>query len=84
MPNTTDLNENDAEKLARLLELELIQKRTVWKQAGTRYRTIRTFCFLFLFILIVAGAFGFYFIFARVNEERTNQRNSSTPVSSQP
>jgi len=37
-PGTTNSNENDAEKLARLLELELTQKRTVWKQTAAHYR----------------------------------------------
>ena len=44
-PATTNTNENNAEKLARLLELELMQKRTVWKQAAAHYRTIRLFGF---------------------------------------
>jgi hypothetical protein len=79
-PATTNSNENDAEKLARLLELELLQKRTAWKHAAAHYRTIRLFGFLFLFILIVAGAAGFFFVFSRVNEERTNQRAVETPA----
>jgi hypothetical protein len=79
-PSTTNSNENDAEKLARPLELELMQKRTVWKQAAAHYRTIRLFGFLFLFILIVACAGGIFFVFSRVNEERTNQRSVETPA----
>ncbi len=79
-PATTNSNENHAEKLARLLELELMQKRTGWKQAAAHYRTIRLFGFLFLFILIVACAGGFFFVFSRVNEERTNQRAVETPA----
>ncbi len=62
-PSTTDSNENDAEKLARLLEAEMIQKRTAWKQAAAHYRTIRLFGFLFLFILVAACAGGFFFVF---------------------
>jgi len=46
-PATTNSNENDAEKLARLLELELMQKRIAWKQAAAHYRTIRMFGFFF-------------------------------------
>jgi len=33
-PAGPKLNEIDADKLSRLLELELIQKRATWKQAG--------------------------------------------------
>ncbi len=84
-PSTTDSNENNAEKLARLLEPEMIQKRTAWKQAAAHYRTIRLFGFLFLFILIAACAVGFFLsLFARVNEERTNQRAATTPAASGP
>ena len=83
-PGTTNSNENDAEKLARPLELELMQKRTVWKQAAAHYRTIRLFGFLFLFILIIACAGGFLFVFSRVNPERTSQRAASTPTLAKP
>jgi hypothetical protein len=71
-------NEIDADKLSRLLELELIQKRATWKQAGERYRSIRTAGFVFLFVLIVGCVIGGYFAFIRVNEQRANQPASST------
>jgi len=71
-------NEIDADKLSRLLELELIQKRATWKQAGDRYRSIRTAGFVFLFVLIVGCVIGGYFAFIRVNEQRANQPASST------
>jgi len=74
---TTNSNENDAEKLARLLELELTQKRAAWKQAAAHYRTVRLLGFLCLFILILACAGGFLFVFSRVNEERTSQRDTA-------
>jgi len=83
-PSTTDSNENNAEKLARLLEPEMIQKRTAWKQAAAHYRTIRLFGFLFLFILIAACAGGIFLVFSRVNEERTNQPSAVTPDASGP
>jgi len=71
-------NEIDADKLSRLLELELIQKRATWKQAGERYRSIRTAGFVFLFVLIAGCVIGGYFAFIRVNEQRANQPASST------
>jgi len=52
-------NEIDADNLSRLLELELIQKRATWKQAGERYRSICTAGFVFLFVLIVGCLIGF-------------------------
>ena len=70
-------NEIDPDNLSRLLELELIQKRAMWKQAGERYRYIRTAGFVFLFVLIVACLIGGYFAFMRVNEQRINQPTTS-------
>ncbi len=72
-------NEIDADNLSRLLELELIQKRATWKQAGERYRSIRTAGFVFLFVLIVGCLIGFFFAFTRVNEQRANQPTTSAP-----
>jgi hypothetical protein len=65
--------EIDPDHLSRLLELELIQKRATWKQAGERYRSIRAAGFVFLFVLIVGCLIGGYFAFMRMNETRSNQ-----------
>ena len=70
-------NEIDADNLSRLLELELIQKRATWKQAGERYRSFRAAGFVFLFVLIVGCLVGGYFAFMRVNEQRANQLTTS-------
>jgi len=72
-------NEIDADNLSRLLELELIQKRATWKQAGRRYRSFRAAGFVFLFVLIVGCLIGFFFAFTRVNEQRANQPTTSAP-----
>jgi len=68
---------NETEQLTRLLELELIQKRATWKQAGERYRSFRAAGFIFLFLLVIAGLVGGYFAFMRVNEQRANPPPSS-------
>ncbi len=70
-------NEIDADNLSRLLELELIQKRATWKQAGERYRSFRAAGFVFLFVLIVGCLVGGYFAFMRVNTQRANQPTTS-------
>ena len=70
-------NPPDAEQLARLLELELIQKRATWKQAGERYRVFRALGFVFLAVLILACLAGGYFAFLRVSDQRTNQPSAT-------
>ena len=72
-PTQANMRDIDAENLSRLLELELIQKRASWKQAGDRYRSIRAAGFIFLFILIVGCLIGGYFAFTRMSEQRTNR-----------
>jgi hypothetical protein len=67
----------DPEQLTRLLELELMQKRAGWQQAGARHRTIRTVSFLFLFIVIVASAVVFFIFFSGMKEG--GRPNVSTP-----
>ncbi len=56
------LRETDPEKLAKLLEIELMQKRAGWQQAKARRGTYRTLSFLFLFAVIVAAFIAFYFL----------------------
>ena len=74
-------NEIDADNLSRLLELELIQKRATWKQAGDRYRSFRAAGFIFLFVLIVGCLIGGYFALMRLNETRPNQPSAAnSPV----
>ena len=53
--------ETDPDKLAKLLEIELMQKRASWQQAKARRSTYRTMSFLFLFAVIVAAFLAFYF-----------------------
>jgi len=69
--------EIDPDNLSRLLELELIQKRATWKQAGERYRAVRAAGFVFLFVLIVGCLVGGYFAFMRMNEARPNQPSAA-------
>jgi hypothetical protein len=71
-------NQIDPDNLARLLELELIQKRATWKQAGDRYRAIRVAGFVFLAVLILGCLVGGYFAFMRMNDKRSNQPSAVT------
>jgi hypothetical protein len=71
-------NQIDPDNLSRLLELELIQKRATWKQAGERYRAVRAAGFVFLFVLIVGCLVGGYFAFMRMNETRQSQPSAAS------
>ncbi|MBA2432095.1 MAG: hypothetical protein H0V56_08270 [Chthoniobacterales bacterium] len=52
--------EIDAAQMAKLLELELIQKRMAWQQAKARRANYRALSFLFLFAVLVGGLLAFY------------------------
>jgi hypothetical protein len=70
----TDPRETDPETLAKLLEIELMQKRAGWQQAKARRSTYRTMSFLFLFAVIVAAFVAFY-LFA-TSEHRVSPRGA--------
>jgi hypothetical protein len=55
-------SEIDPEKLSKLLEIELLQKRATWQRAAAQRRTFRTFAFLFL-LIVIGGAVAAYFFF---------------------
>ena len=66
MPNGKhNPEETDPETLARLLELELMQKRIGWQQAKGRRANYRTLSFLFLFLVIVAALAAGFFLMQR-------------------
>ncbi|HST30450.1 MAG TPA: hypothetical protein VLK27_06380 [Chthoniobacterales bacterium] len=69
---------SEAEQVARVLELELIQKRTAWKHAKQRKKSMRSLAFLFLFLLFAACAFGFFLAFNRMSEERQNRPTATS------
>ncbi len=60
--NNQPLRETDPAKLAKLLEIELMQKRAGWQQAKARRGTLRAMSFLFLFLVIIAAVAAFYFL----------------------
>lgn len=76
----TNSNQTEAEKLTRLLELELAQKRAAWKEAGARRRNARVMSFAFLLLIILGCLFGLFFAFSIVNEQRPRDQSSSTPA----
>jgi hypothetical protein len=71
----------DPDELARLLEIELIQKRAVWKQAAARHRAIRMVSFLFLFLIIMGALLVYFFFFSELSGNRTPK---PTPAATEP
>ncbi len=83
IPDTDGKGESaksDPGQLARVLELELIQKRAAWQRANERSRTIRTLSILFLVIVIVGSLVAFFLVFSSFREQRGNQPGA-TPAS---
>ena len=76
-----DARETDPEKLAKLLEIELMQKRASWQQAKARRSSYRTMSFLFLFLVIVAAFMAFYFV---ASSERPAKPPNDAPATENP
>jgi hypothetical protein len=55
----------DAEKLSKLLEIELLQKRATWQRAAERRSALRVLAFLFLLIVIAGAIAAYFFVVAR-------------------
>jgi hypothetical protein len=70
--------DNEPEKLVRLLDLELVQKRAVWKQAAERHRTYRKLGVLFILVVITGVFFALFFLFSRATEEKSTPRPPTT------
>jgi hypothetical protein len=71
MPEEKDTS---AEALARALELELAQKRLLWRRDREKYRTLRVLSFGFLLIVILAGLIAFFFFFSGTNGVRVREQ----------
>ena len=73
--------ETDPEKVAQLLDLELMQKRAEWQQKKARRGGLRALSFLFLFIVIAAALVGFFLFF---DTERGREIQSSATAIATP
>ena len=69
---------------AKLLEIELMQKRAEWQQAKARRGGLRALAFLFLFAVIVAAIVCFYLFFSgeRAREHKPGEAETidATPA----
>lgn len=69
----------EPEQLAKLLEIELMQKRAAWQRTHARNRAFRALAFLFLFA-IIAGALVIYFFF--ITNAPTHREGAAAPSKS--
>jgi ATP-dependent Zn protease len=75
----TDTNsKQETEKLFRMLEVKLGEERVAWQQSKSQIRVFRSASFVFLFLLIIGALAAFYFIFMRVQEQRSNGAGQTT------
>ena len=83
MPDSNRKSEGDEIDAAKLLEIELMQKRAEWKRAKERRGGLRALSFLFLFVVIVAAIVAFYLFFSpgRVRDLKSKDASEieSTP-----
>jgi len=73
--------ETDPEKLEKLLEIELMQKRAAWQQARVRRGNLRLLSVLFLVVIVALALFVFvmYFSPARMQELKSHATPSASP-----
>lgn len=64
----------DAEQLAKVLEIELAQKKLEWAASAERYRKIRAASFLFLALIIMGALAAFFLLFSQLPANRPNPR----------
>lgn len=69
----------EPDQLAKLLEIELMQKRAAWQRTHSRNRAFRVLAFLFLFA-IIAGALVVYFLF--ITNSPTLREGAAAPSKS--
>lgn len=65
-PSSGKTELDNPDRLNRLLENELEQKRAEWMHCRERYRTIRVLSFLFLFLIIAGSLLAFFFVFTQL------------------
>ena len=55
-------SEIDPEKLSKLLEIELMQKRAGWQRTAAQRSKLRAIAFLFLLFVIGAAIAAYFFV----------------------
>lgn len=74
----------DPERVERLFDLELMQKRAGWQQSKAQRGTWRMMSWLFLLAVIVAALAAFFLVLSpdRVRELKATNRPEASPAAS--
>ena len=81
-PNANNIAKSqdiDPEQFAKMLELELIQKRAQLKQAAGRRSARRAGTLGFIFLILIGCVIAFLFLYSKANEERANRPATPSP-----
>jgi hypothetical protein len=60
----------DADELAKLLQIELAQRKMEWAAAADRYRKIRAVSFFFLALIIMGAMATLFYIYSQLPMDR--------------
>ena len=80
----SDSTGDDPAIIERMIELEMAQKRRVWKETVARNKRLRVASFLFLFLVIVAAGFGGFVLVSTINQKRAEQGPRPASAASKP
>lgn len=69
--------EEDAEAMARALELELISRRPVWQKAKERRQTWRALSILFLLLILLGALVAYFYLVPELSRE---EKSSPAPT----
>ena len=75
-----DPKQSDPEQLAKLLEIELMQKRAAWQKASAGRKNLRLLSFVFLFMVIAGAMVGFYLLVSSGGLNAVRTRNENTEI----
>jgi hypothetical protein len=70
----------DPDRLLRLMDLELAQRRAARQQARSPYRAFRLASFIFLFAVILGAALAFYYVFVAGGLDEMRAQNEPRPT----
>ena len=70
----------DPDQIARMLELEMAQKRAEWIAASARHHTIRTISIVFLAIVVMGALLAFFLMFTQLSQQHPGGGTRAQPT----